>query len=184
MPRTKMDALVDELEKEDGFNVDNGAAAKSVAPKKKVFKDGDVVRVASVVAGRLVYVDDVTGNKYTWLSFGDVEEVEYSDLLRMIKKRQILFKPSAIVLDKEVIEQNKVLSELYSSLYTPKEIREILQLEPNQLKSKLESLPENVKENVKNVASVMIGKGTLDSVAKIKVLDEVFGTKLLLKLAQ
>jgi hypothetical protein len=182
MPRTKMDNLVKELNAEDGFNQEEAAVEQPL--KKRIYKNGDMVKVSSVVAGVLVYSDEVTGNKYTWPSFGDVEEVEYSDLLRMIKKRQVLFKPSAIVLDKDLIEQNKTLSELYASLYTPQEIREILSLDPASLKAKIESLPGNVKENVKDVAIMMIDQGELDSVAKIKVLDELFGTKLLMKMAQ
>ena len=182
MPRTRMDELVSELNNEE--NLENEETATVQSPKKKVYKNGDKVRVASVVAGALVYADDVSGNKYEWPEFGDVEEVEYADLLRMIKKRQILFKPSAIVLDKDVIEQNKTLYELYETLYTPAEIREVLSLDPTSLKAKIESLPGNVKENVKNIAIVMIDKGELDSVAKIKVLDEIYGTKLLMKIAQ
>ena len=181
MPRTKMDDLVSKLNNEEIFD---NREAEVQSPKKKIYRDKDKVKVASVVAGSLVYADDITGNKYEWPEFGYVEEVEYADLLRMIKKRQILFKPSAIVLDKDVIEQNKTLYDLYGRLYTPEEIREVLALDPSSLKAKIESLPENVKENVKNVAVVMIDNGELDSVAKIRVLDEIYGTRLLMKVAQ
>lgn len=182
MPRTKMDDLAEKLNVENGFATEREAEVKP--PKKKTFKNGDMIKVQSVNSGKLVYADNVSGEVYRWMAFGEVEEVEYSDLLRMIKERKILFKPSAIVLDKEFIEQNKVLTDLYSSLYTPKEIKDIFLLEPNAMRAKIESLPANIKDKVRDVGASMIDSGRLDSVQRIKVLDEIFGTRLLLKVAQ
>ena len=48
------------------------------------------------------------------------------------------------------------------------------------MKSIILSLPDGAKESIKNMASQMISKGTLDSVQKIKFLDEIFNTELML----
>ena len=42
----------------------------------------------------------------------------------------------------------------------------------------IENLPQNLKENVKTIASTLIQDGELDSIKKVKVIDEIFGTKL------
>ena len=41
-------------------------------------------------------------------------------------------------------------------------------------------LPEGAKESIKHMASAMISNGSLDSVKKIKILDEIFDTKFML----
>ena len=52
------------------------------------------------------------------------------------------------------------------------------------MRKAIEELPEGAFESIKGVAASMIHSGQYDSVKKIKVLDEIFDTKLLLTLAQ
>ena len=52
------------------------------------------------------------------------------------------------------------------------------------MKSAIEQLPSGAKEAIKGIASTMINSHILDSVQKIKVLDEIFGTNMLLTLVQ
>ena len=46
----------------------------------------------------------------------------------------------------------------------------------------IQSLPEGAKESVKNIAANMVQNGQFDnlSIAKIKILDEIFETQLIL----
>ena len=65
-------------------------------------------------------------------------------------------------------------------MYTTQDLREIFNLTPSQMKNVILTLPEGAKQSIRNMAASMIEKGTLDSVQKIKILDEIFDTKLML----
>ena len=46
------------------------------------------------------------------------------------------------------------------------------------MKATIMKLPEGAKNSIKHIASQLISDGTLDSVKKIKTLDEIFDTEL------
>ena len=48
----------------------------------------------------------------------------------------------------------------------------------NKFKVAFRNLPAGFEDSIKNVASAKILDGTLDSISKIKAIDEVFNTDL------
>ena len=103
----------------------------------------------------------------------------------MIRAHRVsVYKPRFIIQDEEFVAQHKDLKELYDSLYSIKDLKDILNLPVAQMRKAIEELPEGAFESIKGVAASMIHNGQYDSVKKIKVLDEIFDTKLLLTLAQ
>lgn len=47
------------------------------------------------------------------------------------------------------------------------------------MKLTINSLPSGAKESIKNIVSSMIMNGQIDSVSKIKTLDEIYDTKFM-----
>lgn len=154
--------------------------------KDKVFKQTDPIPCRSMVSGAL-YIDGArSGIFYSWADYGDVQEVEYRDLLYMVRTREDrnIYSPRIIIEDDDFIEQNKSVKDLYESMYTTVDLREIIHLPVRQMVTEINKLPSGVKESVKGIASTMIASHELDSVQKIKALDEIFGTSMLLTLVQ
>ena len=58
------------------------------------------------------------------------------------------------------------------------DVEAIFKLPVNQLKAKLKKAPVGIQQAVKNIAGEKIMNGTLDSLAKIKAIDEILGTQL------
>jgi hypothetical protein len=56
----------------------------------------------------------------------------------------------------------------------------IANLDAESMKATILTLPSGARDSIKGIASTMISTGELDSVSKIKVLDEIFDTKLML----
>ena len=54
----------------------------------------------------------------------------------------------------------------------------LFKMTPSQFKKKLESFPVSYRQTVVEMANKMILTGELDSLAKIKAIDEVCGTDL------
>ena len=53
-----------------------------------------------------------------------------------------------------------------------------------QMGEYIKALPVGCKNAIKGVAATMIDNGSLDSIQKIKALDEIFETNMLLTLVQ
>ena len=153
---------------------------KNKEPKKYDATDGIPCR--SITSGGL-YMEGIKSHiVYEWSDNGDVTEVEYQDIIAAIRSNvSYINKPYFIIEDEDIIAQFPQLNKIYASMYSIKDLRDVLtETTPSVMKETILSLPDGAKESIKNIASQMISKGTLDSVQKIKILDEIFNTELML----
>ena len=154
---------------------------KPVASKKKQFKDTDAINCMSITAGQLGMIGIKSGINYTWAGRGDETEVEYQDLVAAIRSgKKHINEPYFIIQDKEFLSQFPQVEKIYSSMYSIGDLKDIFNMPLSQMKNTIMSLPNGAKESIKNIASTMITNGTLDSVKKIKALDEIFNTNFML----
>ena len=158
-------------------------AVVKTAPSVKKYKDDDLIPCISTTSGLLILVGAKTGRTYRWVDVGDRLDVDYSDLYAEIRTRSnYVFKPRFVIDDDELVNQHPEIVRLYDKLYSKDDLSKILMLPADQMKRVVEQLPEAVKNTVKSIAATMIDTGSLDSVKTIKVLDEIFGTQMLLKM--
>jgi len=165
---------------EDETVVDDVVDVVEKAPRKYDADEGIPCR--SIVSGGLYMSGIKSRIMYEWADNGDITEVEYQDLVAAIRSNvNYITKPYFIIEDDEFIAQHPQLDKIYSSMYSIKDLRDVLtDLSPNSMKNTILALPDGAKESIKNLASQMISNGTLDSVQKIKILDEIFETRLML----
>lgn len=161
-------------------NTTETPTVESATPKKKVFAPTDGVLCRSITPGQLFMEGLKSRILYTWLDNGDVVEVEYQDVVAAIRaNRGYITLPLFVIEDKDVIAEYPQLNKIYDALYTYKDLRDvILDLNPVDMKATIMKLPEGAKNSIKHIASQLISDGTLDSVKKIKTLDEIFDTEL------
>lgn len=147
------------------------------APRK--YAPDDMVTCRSITFGELLMTGKKSGLLYSWANHGDTTEVEYQDLQALKSTRSsYLFKPRFVVEDEELIAQwGKEFENLYQSIVDV-DVEALFKLPTAQLKAKLKKAPRGVQQAVKNIAGEKILNGTLDSLAKIKAIDEVLGTDL------
>ena len=159
--------------------------AKEVVKKekneKKVFNSNDLIQCKSSTVGELIMIGNRTGIVYEWAEMGDIQMIEYQDLIYAIRSRsQFIFKPFIIIEDDELLEQNPSVKEIYEAVYNIDDLTSIFDLPISDMKQTILALPDGIKDTVKSLASINISNGTLDSLKKIKALDEIFDTNLLL----
>lgn len=151
---------------------------ETVAPRK--FASDDVIRCVSITSGELIMVGEKTKTVYKWADRGDDQDVEYQDLIYATRGNSgFVFKPRFIIDDEEFLNQNPAVRAKYETMYTFSDIQDVLALDPQSMKQTILSLPEGAKDSIKSMAATMIANGTLDSVTKIKILDEIFDTQLM-----
>ena len=147
--------------------------------EKKVFKDSDGIPCRSITQGALYMEGAKTHMLYEWVEYGDITMVEYADLAAAVRtKSWFMFSPAFIVDDEDFIDQNAQLKKFYSENYSVHDLENILHQPIDKMREEVTALPKSAVESLKSLAASSITEGTLDSVKKIKVLDELFGTNL------
>lgn len=159
---------------------------KVVETKQRVFEAEELIPCRSMVSGRL-FIKGVRSNiLYTFADYNDVCEIEYRDLIYMCRSsnNKFIYEPMIIIDDEDFVAQNSKVADLYASMYTNGDLIDIISLPTSQMIEVISTLPSGCQETLKGIISTMIDNGTLDSVQKIKALDELFGTNMLLTLVQ
>ena len=152
---------------------------KTATKEVRKYAPGDMIPCRSVTYGELLLPGPKTRLLYTWANYNDVTEIEFQDLQALKSTRSTyLYKPRFIIEDEELIEQWKNdFGKMYDEI-TNVDVEELFRLSASQIKAKLKKAPTGIQQAVKNVAGEKIMNGSLDSLAKIKAIDEILGTQL------
>lgn len=153
-------------------------------PKKKRFKNEDEIECVSITPGQLFVQGERSKELYIFADIDDVQFIRFDDLQYMVRRKApAVFRPRFIIHDKDFLDQNPSVSASYGALYSTKDMKNILKCDIGEMKAKLAQLPYGVYDSFKTLAATEISRGRLDSVRKIKVIDEFFGTNLLSTIA-
>ena len=168
--------------------VEKTATTKSSKTTKKVektekatksFAQNELIPCRSIVEGGLYLEGARTKMPYEWSNYGAIEDVEYRDLAELVRTRSgYIFSPYLIVEDVDFVAQFPALEKFYNDNYTVKDLVDVLNLPIEQMKVELKALPKSTLETLKSIAASQVSSGEIDSVRKIKALDEFFGTDL------
>lgn len=154
---------------------------KNTAPvkKKKVFDASEGVMCRSIVTGGLFLEGSKTKMPYKWNNYGDETEVEYRDLVALVREQSgYIYKPFFIIEDEDFIEEFPQLKKFYSENYSIKELSAILELPVDEMIKTISTLPKGAVDSLKKIAANQVSLGQIDSVRKIRALDDFFGTDL------
>lgn len=147
--------------------------------KKKVFDPSEGIPCRSVVTGQMFLEGYKTKMPYQWADYGDVVDIEYKDLQALVQQKSgYVFNPFFIIDNDDFVEEFPYLKKFYEQNYTVKELNEILQHPVEQMVSEIKSLPKSAIDTLMKIASNQVTLGQIDSVRKIKALDEIFDTDL------
>lgn len=154
---------------------------KTVVKEKKKFEPMEEVMCRSIVDGILVMSGIQSHNHYKWSNNGDVQGVEYRDLVSSVRSNtSYVTAPHFIIEDEDFLAEFPKIQKIYDSMYSTRDLKEILTLPVDAMMNKISKLPDGSKSNLKNIVGKMVLNGTLDSVKKIKALDAFYGTNFLI----
>ena len=146
---------------------------------KREFAQSDGVLCASITHGALNVEGTKTGMIYRFADYGDETEIEYRDLVGMIRsKDKAVFEPRFVVVDEDFIAEYPAIKKFYDDEFSLQNIKEILSLPDNKMIEEIKKLPSGALNSLKSIAAEQVYTGEIDSVRKIKALDSVFGTDL------
>lgn len=170
---TPVEEIKDEIVKEDVVKED-----KKAPKKKRTFVSTDGILCRSVTPGALYVDGPKSGMTYTFSNYGDETEIEYRDLKALVMTQsKRMFTPNFIVEDADFVEEVPQLAKFYEKQFTVKDLRNILSLPVNEMVEAIKNLPAGAAENMRSIAATAVDNGALDSIKKIKALDEIWGTQ-------
>lgn len=148
-------------------------------PAKKKFESDELILCTSVTHGELNLLGKKSGLQYIWANVGDTAEVEYQDLQALYAtKSRFLVDPLFMIEDEELVDQWKsMLKPIYDKIAS-QDLDAMLQLPPERLRVSLERAPKGIRHTIVTLAAEKIQSGELDSMNRIKVIDEVLGVEL------
>ncbi|WP_305180657.1 hypothetical protein [Ileibacterium valens] len=152
------------------------------SPKPVIGKD-ELIQCINVFAGQTILEGKKTKGLYVWNGIGDIQEVAYEDLRMEITNRNstYIYNPIILIEDDRVIESFPALGKFYEELEAPGELENIIKCgSAETLRAFVEKQPKGMKAAIRSLAADLIQSGELDSISKIKVIDEVLGTKLII----
>lgn len=148
-------------------------------PKKVEFKKDEGILCRSVTDGWLGMEGKKSQILYQWLNYGDLVEVEYDDLVAAVRSSSsMVFAPYFVIENEDFLAMYPQVQKAYESKYTQSDLNDIFTLRPSEIKRAISDLPESIATTVKSMAVNKIRTGELDSIARIKSLDEVFNIDL------
>lgn len=168
-----------ELDLDEDTEVKTEKPKKSLVKSVKKYAPNDMISCRSITYGELLLPGTKSKMLYTWANYGDRTDVEFQDLQALKStKSTYLFKPRFIIEDEELVEQwQNDLGKIYDDIIAT-DVEALFKLPTAQLKAKLKKAPTGIQQAVKNIAGEKIMNGTLDSLAKIKAIDEILNTDL------
>ena len=147
-----------------------------VVEEKKTFTDSDYILCRSVCSGGLNIVSQ-SGNLYEFKDYGAECEINYRDLVTLIRRgSEHVFLPRFVILDEDFLEDFPTVQRVYGEMYTKDDLVAILELPLSSMKSEINKLPESIKNSMRNLVATQIANGKLDSIAKVRALTEIFNS--------
>lgn len=151
---------------------------KTSAPKKRKLNRTDLVPIMNYTTGQLVY-ESRTGQTWYFTEFGDTDEIELGELVTMKNSQgRILNDGWLLILDDDAVEYLG-LSKKYESLLTPDEIDELFNLSDKKIGDVLEKVSPSAKEVIFNKAKLKMEDGSLNSLSKIKLIEDKLKVELI-----
>ncbi|MBQ0090699.1 MAG: hypothetical protein KBT27_15340 [Prevotellaceae bacterium] len=173
MSNTKKSKVTEDVQ------VEVATPVKSVKKNKK-FAPDDLIECRSVTHGELILIGKKSQLQYTWANQGDVTEVEFQDLQALYStKSRFIVEPLFVIENEELLENWKsLLSPIYDKIVEA-DLNDMFKLTPSQLKKRLKSSPEGLRKSIMSMAAEKIVAGELDSISRIKAIDEALNTELM-----
>ena len=157
----------------------------SKSNKKKSISTDYMIPVKSGVNGILVYVSKKTfGYEVEWNNFGDIEYIEYSELLSMRNTTKAFFENNWIYFEdtddytaQELYEALRV-DRYYKNTVLGKDINSIFDKTPDEIQEIITPLSKGIKETIALTARAKIDAGELDSIKRIETLEKSLNVEL------
>lgn len=142
--------------------------------KKKDIDRYEPIPVMNVTNGQLVYVSKKSGAEWNWSQYGDVEYIEFQEILTMKSGQSRFFnEPYLIVLDEDVVDYLG-LTKMYDKLVDLNSLDKLLTVDQKSFENVIETSPRGIKLTIIQMLKDHVEANKEVSLKKIKYINEKF----------
>ena len=165
-------------------------SVKDDTKKKRImFDDSAIILVKSNTFGHLIYINPRTGDRTDWMHFGDEQPITMGDLRAMRGTQNAFFSDNMIIVsgvnddrypdaEPSDVYDALMVSKYYKYLVDPDNFNSLFNMNENEIKERVHSMSQNARMNLVIALNTSIQNGTLDSVKKIRLFEELLGCEL------
>lgn len=131
------------------------------------------------VMGNLIYKSNLNpGYIVEWTEFGEVQEIEYRELVAMRGTQRKFFENNWILIEDADVLHKLGVERYYKNALTTENFDSVFRMSPDNIRAKVPGLSSGTKEAIRIKAIKMIKDGTFDSRSAIKALGDALGCDL------
>lgn len=174
----------------DTIVTDKIDSVKDDTKKKRImFDDSAIILVKSNTFGHLIYINPRTGDRTDWMHFGDEQPITMGDLRAMRGTQNAFFSDNMIIVSgvnddrypdagPSDVYDALMVSKYYKYLVDPDNFNSLFNMNESEIKERVHSMSQNARMNLVIALNTSIQNGTLDSVKKIRLFEELLGCEL------
>lgn len=150
-----------------------------VKSTKVTIDPNELIACRSIVVGKLLLIGKKTKIQYRWEDNGDIQFMEYQDLLaEMITNSTAVYAPYIMIEDDRILDDFrwKKINNLYDRIAGNEDIESLFDLPIERFKAILADAPRGLQRAIQNTVATKIANGTFDSIQKLQAVDEICHT--------
>lgn len=169
------------------------AAESVITPTEPVVKikatdlprDLYVPCVCMIRSGKLIYVSKRTiGYTVMWNNYMDVQYIELAELMAMRSSESKFFTENWIAIDdtfeyRDAVMERLRINDMYKNTPNPTALDNLFKLDIQLMKQRVQMMTATLKETVYAQAKDCIANQNLDSIVRIRALEEALGRSLI-----
>lgn len=138
-----------------------------------------MVECRNGTASNLIYKSTLNpGYTVEWEAFGDVQEMEYRELVSMRGNQRRFFEENWILIDDPAIIKKLGVERYYKNSLTTDNFNDVFTMPADEIKKIVPTLPGGTKDAIASEAKKKIETGELDSRSAIKALEDSLSVEL------
>lgn len=138
-----------------------------------------LVTVTNGFAGMLYYRSRRTGEEFQWEQFGDVQDMELSELKNARNSARDFFEKNYFLIDDPEVLEYLNAKQYYDSALSVDEFDDLFDKKPSEIEEIVAGLSRGQKGTLKYRAKEKIRDGEIDSIKVIDTLEKSLGVQLI-----
>ena len=148
-----------------------------MAVAKKITND-TMVQCKNGTHGPLIYDSSRNTVSVEWGEFGEVQDLEYGELLIMRGTQPRFFRDNWILIDDADVLRKLGVELYYKNSLTSENFVEVFKWEPDKIRAEVPKMSDGMKDSIRIRAKELLKDEKLDSRSIIKAFNEVFDCDL------
>lgn len=138
-----------------------------------------MVKCRSGVSGNLIYKSSLNpGYVVEWSGLGEIQEMEYRELVSMRGNQRRFFEENWILIDDPVVIKKLGVGRYYQNSLSTDDFEDVFNMSADEIKEIVPTLPGGTKDAIASEAKKKIDSGELDSRSAIKALEDSLDIEL------